>query len=109
MYRKGDIVLVPFPFSDLTSLKTRPTVVINTAEFEKTTGNIIVAMVTSVPKFTKYDYEIRDWKASNLLSPSWIRIKIVIIEPTLVPYKPGKLSRHDLLQVSQKLSLALGF
>ena len=59
MYQRGDIVLVPFPFSDLSSSKTRPAIVVSIPGFEETTGNFIVAMVTSVRHETPYDYEIK--------------------------------------------------
>ncbi len=29
MYRKGDIVLLPFPFTDLSATRTRPAVVVS--------------------------------------------------------------------------------
>jgi mRNA-degrading endonuclease toxin of MazEF toxin-antitoxin module len=44
MYQRGDVVLIPFPFSDLSSSKTRPTVVVNVEEYERETGNLTVAI-----------------------------------------------------------------
>jgi mRNA interferase MazF len=46
MYQKGDVVLIPFPFADLTTTKTRPAVVVNVEDFERETRNITVAMIT---------------------------------------------------------------
>ena len=56
MYNTGEIVLVPFPFSDLSSSKTRPALVINAPEYKKATGNIVLAMVISIRYETQYDY-----------------------------------------------------
>lgn len=69
MYQKGDIVLVPFPFTDLSSTKTRPAVILSTQQFEIDTGSILVAMVTSVRRNTPFDSEVRNWKEANLLAP----------------------------------------
>jgi len=103
MYQRGDIVLVPFPFSDLSSSKTRPAIVVSIPGFEETTGNFIVAMVTSVRHETPYDYEIKEWKTANLLTPSWVRMKLVSLEPHLVRYKPGKLTQTDLSAIDRML------
>ena len=48
MYKRGDIVLIPFPFADLTGTKIRPALVVSTMAYEKENGNITVAMITSV-------------------------------------------------------------
>ena len=101
IYNRGDIVFVPFPFTDLSSTKTRPAVVISTNDFVDKMGSITVAMITSVFHNTKYDYEIKEWQKSNLLSPSCIRAKIV-------RHKPGKLMIDDLNGVMQIIRISLG-
>jgi len=75
MYKRGDIVLIPFPFADLTGTKIRPAVVVSTRSYEKESGDFTVAMITSVPHTTSYDYEVKDWQTANLLTPSWVRAK----------------------------------
>lgn len=107
-YQKGDIVLIPFPFTDLSTNKTRPAVVVSVAGFEEQTGDFTVAMITSVPHTTIYDYELQDWKEANLLSPSWVRSKLVTLNPKLVRYKPGRLSKLDSEKVNEKIRLAFG-
>ncbi len=108
MYHKGDVVLIPFPFTDLTTTKTRPAVVVSVSEFEKETEDFIVAMITSVPHSTPYDYEVKDWQTANLLSPSWVRAKLVALNPKLVRYKPGRLTDSDLTEINKRIRLALG-
>jgi len=36
MYDQGDIVLLPFPYSDLTGSKQRPALIISNEKFNKT-------------------------------------------------------------------------
>ena len=108
MYERGDIVLLPFPFTDLSSVRTRPALVVSVDEFEQETGDIMVAMITSVPHTGAYDYELRDWQSANLLRPSWVRAKLATLSPSLVRYRPGHLSEADLAQADQRIRSALG-
>ena len=107
MCQKGDVVLIPFPFTDLTSSKTRPAVVVSDHAFEKETGDFTVAMITSVPHATPYDYELKDWQHAHLLSPSWVRAKLVTLDPELVFHIPGRLSDRDMAEVDKRIRLAL--
>ena len=107
-YHKGDVVLISFPFTDLTATKTRPAVVVSVKEYLQKTGDFTVAMITSVPQSTPYDYELKDWKLANLLAPSWVRAKLVTLDPALVRYQPGKLSKDDLAGVEKIIQKALG-
>ncbi len=58
-YLKGDIVLVPFPFSDLTNSKVRPAIVISNSIVNKT-EDIILAQITSNLHGDAFSYNIDD-------------------------------------------------
>lgn len=108
MYQRGDVGLVPFPFTDLTATRTRPAVVVSVEGFRRETGDFTVAMITSVPHTTLNDYECREWQAAHLLRPSWVRAKLATLDPALVRYQPGRLSDADLAVVEHRIRLALG-
>jgi mRNA interferase MazF len=68
---KGDVISVPFPFSDTSTTKKRPALVIT----ESDNNNIIICPITSKPG---RDYEIKledeDFRVGKLnLSPCYIR------------------------------------
>lgn len=46
-YKCGDIVLVPFPFTDLSSSKRRPALVISPDAFNDRMEDVVVAAITS--------------------------------------------------------------
>lgn len=46
-YNFGDIVLLQFPFTDLTTTKKRPAVVVSSGEYNNKRPDIIVMAVTS--------------------------------------------------------------
>jgi len=47
MYKQGDILLIPIPFSDLSSNKKRPVLVLSNNDYNNKTEDIIVAAITS--------------------------------------------------------------
>lgn len=107
MYQRGEVVLLPFPVTDLTATKTRPTVVVSVEVFQQDTGDFTVAMITSVPHTTPYDYELKERQAAHLLRPSWVRAKLATLDPVLVRYRTGRLSAADLAEVEKRIRLAL--
>jgi mRNA interferase MazF len=106
-YQQGDVILVPFPFTDLSASRVRPAVVVSTAAYSSS-GDLIVAMITSRPQTRQTDYELRDWDAAGLLAPSWARAKIATLHEGLVRYSPGTLSLRDKRGVEKRIRLALG-
>ena len=76
--------------------------------FVQATHDFTVAMITSVPHTTAYDYELSDWQAARLLRPSWVRTKLATLDPALVRHQPGRLTERDLAEVEQRIRLALG-
>ena len=46
-YRRGDIVLVSFPFTDLTAAKRRPALVVSPDSFNDATSDLVLAAITS--------------------------------------------------------------
>ncbi|MBI3334871.1 type II toxin-antitoxin system PemK/MazF family toxin [Candidatus Pacearchaeota archaeon] len=50
MYKQGEIILVPFPYSDLTSNKLRPALIISNAYFNRTEDRICCLITSNEPK-----------------------------------------------------------
>ena len=49
-YNFGDIVLVPFPFTDQSTSKKRPAVVVSSFEYNKNRQDLVLMAVTSQSK-----------------------------------------------------------
>ncbi len=47
MYKQREIVLVPFPYSDLTATKKRPVLIISNDTYNDTYEDVIVCIITS--------------------------------------------------------------
>ncbi len=48
--RRGDIVLVDFPFSDRTGSKVRPALVVQDDRWNRTLDDTVLALITSSPR-----------------------------------------------------------
>ncbi len=59
MYKQYDIVLVPFPYSDLSGNKQRPALIISNNNLNKSEDRICV-LITSVPNLDSIKIEDKD-------------------------------------------------
>lgn len=108
-YQRGDVVLIPFPFTDLSASKTRPAVVVSSTLYHTTRSDLLLAYVSSqvsksVPQL---DHVLLDWSLAGLPKPSFVRPKFAAIEPSLIVYHVGNLSSRDLAAVDDCLRQAL--
>ncbi|MDQ6889195.1 MAG: type II toxin-antitoxin system PemK/MazF family toxin [Bacteroidota bacterium] len=60
MYNQREIVLVPFPYSDLSSSKRRPVLIISNNNYTKNYPDILVAVITSNIFKDEYSVELKN-------------------------------------------------
>lgn len=99
---KGDVVVLPFPFSDLSDSKNRPCLVI-----AKLPGiDIIICEITSQSRkdVDAISLKQKDFQKGNLNIDSWIRPnKLLTVETSMVKYKLGKVKQSKIKQVEEQL------
>jgi mRNA interferase MazF len=93
----GDIVLVPFPFTDLTATKRRPAVVVSSRDYNSARRDVVLMAVTSQLRSSQEFGEvwISDWQGAGLLKPSAIKPVITTLERRMVIRTLGCLSGAD--------------
>ncbi len=108
-FQKGDLLLVPFPFSDLRTNKVRPATVVSSAAYHATEPDIIIAAITSnvAAATASVDYVLSDWQQANLRFPSAFKPVLVTLDPALVVRKIGRLSARDLTAIAARLRMVL--
>ena len=96
-YRFGEILLVPFPFTDQTGSKKRPAVIVSSSAYNTARRDLIIMAVTSQlrPSAMFGEVFVRDWQTAKLLKPSAIKPVITTIEQPLVIRRLGAHSAHD--------------
>lgn len=109
-YKFGDVVLVPFPFTDLSINKKRPGVVVSSDAYHQDRADIILMAITSQVSATSRfgDVIITYWQEAGLLSPSIIKPIITTVENQLILRKLGQLKTADLEALQQTLTTILG-
>ena len=84
---QGDILLTPVPFTDLSSQKRHPVIVISNNAYNRKTGDIVVVAMTSNPVTVEYSFAIAssDLKKGTLNRPGKVRVdKIYTLSQTIV-------------------------
>ena len=99
---KGDIVVVYFPFSDLSQTKKRPALVVSQVETE----DLILCQITS--KNVKDSYSIpisnNDIEQGSLKQESHVRPnKIFTADRNIISYKIGNLKSEKLQQITNSI------
>lgn len=108
-FRRGDVVLIPFPYTDLSAAKTRPAVVVSSEAYHAARPELLLAYVSSQLSQANpaIDYLLADWKSAGLLRPSFVRPKVAAVKPALVVHCAGALTDRDMLEVDRRLRRAM--
>jgi len=99
---KGDVVVVPFPFSDLTQAKRRPALVISTLEGD----DLILCQITSQSIRDRYSIPLVDqnFKTGSLKQPSNVRPnRIFTADRHIILYRAGSLKQNKLIEIVEKV------
>ena len=93
MPEQGEIVLLPVPFTDLTSQKKRPVIVISNNSYNRTTADIVVVAMTSRPDAGAFQFSITssDLSEGQLNRPGQVRVdKLFTLSQSIVIKKFGR-------------------
>jgi len=88
-FAPGDVVTVPFPYTDSLAEKRRPAVVVSSPQLERDHALIWLAMVTSSAKGWRGDVPVTDLAAAGL--------------PVLCVVRPAKIACVSLPRIQGKL------
>lgn len=109
-YSFGDVLLVPFPFTDQAGTKKRPAVIISSTAYNSAQRDLVIMAVTSQlkPSGTLGEALLAHWQAAGLIKPSAIKPVITTIEQALVIRRLGQLTTEDQQALRIALSKILG-
>ena len=99
---RGDVVIVPFPFNNLSDQKRRPALVLA----DLSGPDVILCQITSKAPRDRYSVSVddRDFSVGSLKYPSSVRAnQIFTLEKTLVRDVIGRLKQEKLDQIVQTI------
>jgi mRNA interferase MazF len=93
---RNDVVLLPIPFTDLTSRKVRPAIIIG-----RNGADLFLVPVSSVLSNT--DFPLKEWRAAGLNVPCGVKAQLATVEERLVVKIVGKLAVADFQLLNDRL------
>jgi mRNA interferase MazF len=100
-YAKHDVILVRYPFSDLSSSKVRPAVVVSTSHPSQ---DILITPLTSkTGSFLLEEFVLSEWAASGLNVATAVKRGVYTVHESLVIKVIGQLVHADAEKLEQSL------
>ena len=100
-YSKPEIVLVRYPFSDLTSSKVRPAIIVNATHTSQ--DLFVIALTSKTSNLLAGEFVLTEWKAAGLNIETAVKRGIFTIKETLVRKRVGKLEDADAKELEKSL------
>jgi mRNA interferase MazF len=109
-YDFGDVVLVPFPFSNQKAFKKRPAVVVGSRAYNAAKPDVIIMAITSQLKASGVFGEVllSNWQGARLLKPSAVKPVFATIEASLILAQLGALDSTDQTALRTPIASVLG-
>jgi len=106
----GDVMVVPFPFTDQIAIKRRPAVVVSSDAYNRERPDVILMAITSQvrPAPAVGEVAVVEWRAAGLLKPSVIKPLVTTIEASLVIRQLGTLGSDDQRALREVLAAVFG-
>ena len=104
-FSQREIVLIPYPFSNLEEKKVRPALIISNNSFNSKSKDCLLAPLTSVIKNEPYSIliEQKDLDSGKLIRLSRIRLdKLFVIEKNKIVFKIGILNEKTFNKVKDE-------
>ena len=103
---KSDIVLVRYPFSDLSGAKDRPAVVVSAAHVSQ--DIFIVPLTSRTGSLIAGEFPLVDWTGVGLNVPTAVKRGLYTVHQDLVVKIVGRLGQRDADRLQRSLREWLG-
>ena len=101
-FMKGDVVVLPFPFSDLSKSKKRPALVVS----DLIGDDLILCQITSESRVDDYSIVLgnEDFNEGSLNLTSMIRPnRLFTADKSIILYKVGSLKENKIKEVENEI------
>ncbi|MBD2307025.1 type II toxin-antitoxin system PemK/MazF family toxin [Chroococcidiopsis sp. FACHB-1243] len=105
-YWKNDIILVRYPFSDLSNSKVRPAIIVNALHVSQ--DIFIVPLTSKTSSLLAEEFVLSDWEAAGLNVATAVKRGLYTVHQNLVVTEIGRLTESEAEQLEQSLRYWLG-
>jgi mRNA interferase MazF len=99
----GRVVLVRFPFTNLSSSKRRPALVISDAQYFQLYGDVVLLALTGQKQPAEEANRLKSWEEAGLRKPTWIKPVIMTVSAEIITKALGQINPDDIQRVGQAL------
>ena len=103
---KNDIILIRYPFSDLSDSKVRPAVVVSAPHVSQ--DIFVVPLTSRTASLLAGEFLLADWKAAGLNVPTAVKRGLYTVQQILVAKTIGQLTQRDSSTLQHSLRGWLG-
>lgn len=109
-YSFGEVVLVPFPFTDQSGVKKRPAVIVSSGGYNLNRRDIVIMAITGQVRIPLAFGEamVVDWQAAGLIKASVLKPVFTTLEQGHVIQIIGALSASDQQQLREVMAVVIG-
>lgn len=105
-YSKNSVILVQYPFSDLSNAKVRPAVIVSAPHISQ--DILVVPLTSKTSRLLEGEFILLNWSAAGLNVSTAVKRGIYTVNKSLVIKQIGKLTNSDSEILSQSLKIWLG-
>ena len=102
-YSKNSVILVRYPFSDLSAIKVRPAVIVSSDSSSQ--DYLIVPLTSRINSLFPGEFILTDWQTARLNVPTAVKRGIYTVEQSLIIKLIGELSTEDIQTLEASLRL----
>jgi mRNA interferase MazF len=103
-FSRHEVILVRYPFSDLTSAEVRPAIVVGTAVRDDL---LVVPLTSRTGGLVAGEFAISDWRAAGLNVASVVKRGVYTVHTSIVLKTVGHLPSADASRLNSSLRLWL--
>jgi mRNA interferase MazF len=106
-YSRNDVLLVRYPFTDLSGAKVRPAVVVHAPHSSQ--DSFVVPLTSHLTTLQAGEFALKDWAEAGLNVQTAVKRGIYTIHPSLIVKFIGQLTAIDSRSLERSLREWLGF
>jgi mRNA interferase MazF len=105
-YLKHEVILVQYPFSDLSSSKVRPAIVVSAAHVSQDV--LIVPLTSKTGMLLAGEFILAEWKKAGLNVPTAVKRGIYTVHESLIVKRIGSIIKPDIEAIDKSVREWLG-